>query len=106
MEISLLSLLRPLARARALTANLTETLAAQLGPRWQHAHPRPLRRTFLNRPGTLRETPRALVVELDPFPQQEALRPLVDGVNRARVELPGPGDTRRRLLMVLADDLP
>jgi len=91
---------------RALTANLTEILAAQLGPPWTHAHPRTLRRTFLNRPGTLRETPRALIVEVDRFPQQGALRPLVQAVNAARVQLPGPGGTRRRLLIVLADDVP
>ena len=90
---------------RAMTANLTETLAARLGPPWTHAHPRTLRRTFLNRPGTLRETPRALIVEVDRFPQQEALRPLVQAANAARVQIPGPGGTRRRLLLVLADDV-
>ena len=89
---------------RALAANLIEALGAQLGPPWTHAHPRTLRRTFLNRPGTLRETPQALVVELDRFPQQAALRPLVAAVNAARVQIPGPGGQRRRLLMVLADD--
>jgi hypothetical protein len=91
---------------KALTANLVEWLGTQLGRKWAHAHPRTLRRTFLNRPGTLRETPRALVVELDPFPQQEALRPLVDAVNRARVHLPGLGGKQRRLLMVMAGDMP
>jgi len=85
-----------------LVANLLEGLGARVGPRWRHAHPRTLRRTFLNRPGTLRETPRALVVELDPFPQQEALRPLVAAVNAARLQIPGPGGKARRLIMVLA----
>ena len=88
---------------RALGANLIEALGAQLGGRWRHAHPRTLRRTFLNRPGTLRETPRALVVELDPFPQQAVVRPLVDAVNRAKVQLPGRGGITRRLVMALAD---
>ncbi len=87
---------------KALTVNLTATFGAQLGRAWARAHPRTLRRTFFNRPGTLRETPRALVVELDPFPQQAALRALVDAVNRARVRIPAPGGTSRRLLMVLA----
>jgi len=91
---------------RALTANLTETLGARLGRSWARAHPRTLRRTFLNRPGTLRETPRALVVDLDPFPQQEALRPLVDAVNRARVRIPGPGGKSRRLVMVFVAGAP
>jgi len=87
---------------KVLVANLLEGLGARVGPRWRHAHPRTLRRTFLNRPGTLRETPRALVVELDPFPQQEALRPLVAAVNAARLQIPGPGGKARRLIMVLA----
>ncbi|MBI4416294.1 MAG: hypothetical protein HY557_04860 [Euryarchaeota archaeon] len=89
---------------KALAANLIEELGARLGPPWTHAHPRTLRRTFLNRPGTLRETPGALVVELEPFPEQAALQPLVDAVNAARVQIPGPGGRRRRLLMLLADD--
>ena len=73
--------------------------------RWQHAHPRTLRRTFLNRPGTLRETPEALLVELDWFPEQTVLRPLVDALNAARVQLPGPGGRHRRLFLALAEDL-
>lgn len=89
---------------KALAANLIERLGARLGPPWTHAHPRTLRRTFLTRPGTLRETPDTLLVELDWFPQQAALRPLVDALNAARVHLPGPGGRRRRLLMALADD--
>ena len=89
---------------RALAANLIEMLGARLEPPWTHAHPRTLRRTFLNRPGRLRETPESLLVELDWFPQQAALRPLVDALNAARIHLPGPGGRRRRLLMVLADD--
>jgi hypothetical protein len=89
---------------KVLAANLIERLGARLGPPWRHAHPRTLRRTFLNRPGTLRETPDTLLVELDWFPQQAALRPLVDALNAARVHLPGPGGRRRRLLMALADE--
>jgi hypothetical protein len=92
--------------ARALAANLIETLGARLGGPWRHAHPRTLRRTFLNRPGTLRETPQALVVELDRFPQQDALCPLVEAVNAARVRILGAGGKSRRLLMVLAEQGP
>ncbi len=91
---------------RALAANLIETLGARLGSPWPHAHPRTLRRTFLNRPGTLRETPQALVVELDRFPQEDTLRPLVNAINATRVQLPGPGGRQRRLLMVLAGEGP
>ena len=89
---------------KLLAANLIEQLGAQLGAPWRHAHPRTLRRAFLNRPGTLRETPDALVVELDRFPEQAALRPLVDALNAARVQIPGPGGRRRRLFMALADE--
>jgi hypothetical protein len=89
---------------KVLAANLIERLGARLGPPWRHAHPRTLRRTFLNRPGRLRETPESLLVELDWFPQQAALRPLVDALNAARIYLPGPGGRRRRLLIALAEE--
>ena len=89
---------------KALAANLIERLGARLGGPWTHAHPRTLRRTFLNRPGTLRETPAALLVELDWFPQQAALRPLVKALNAAQIQLPGPGGRRRRLLMALTEE--
>ena len=88
---------------KLLAANLIEALGAQVGGYWRHAHPRTLRRTFFTRPGTLRETRDALLVELDWFPEQEALRPLVDALNRAQVRLPGPGGRPRRLFMVLAE---
>lgn len=89
---------------KLLAANLTESLGAQLAGGWQHAHPRTLRRTFLNRPGTLRETPEALLVDLDWFPEREVLRPLVDALNAARAQLPGPGGRHRRLFLALADE--
>jgi hypothetical protein len=88
---------------KLLAANLTEQLGAQLGGSWRHAHPRTLRRTFLNRPGTLRETREALVVELDGFPEQEDFRPLVEAVNAAQVQLPGPGGRTRHLFLALAE---
>ncbi len=90
--------------SKLLAANVIDRLGARLGPPWGHAHPRTLRRTFLNRPGTLHETPDTLLVELDWFPEQAALRPLVDALNAARVRLPGPGRRRRRLLMALAEE--
>lgn len=89
---------------KLLAANLIESLGAQLGGGWRHAHPRTLRRTFLNRPGTLRETPEALLVALDWFPEQAVLRPLVDALNAARVQLPGPGGRHRRLFLALAEE--
>lgn len=92
------------AGTKLLAANLIDRLGARLGSPWRHAHPRTLRRTFLNRPGTLRETPDTLLVALDWFPEQAALRPLVDALNAAQVRLPGPGGRRRRLLIALADE--
>jgi hypothetical protein len=89
---------------KLLAANLIESFGAGLGGCWRHAHPRTLRRTFLNRPGTLRETPEALLVDLDWFPEQEVLRPLVEALNAARVQLPGPERRHRRLFLVLADE--
>jgi hypothetical protein len=103
---------RPVFRPAALTwaawtkllaANLSEQLGAHLGGPWRHAHPRTLRRTFLTRPGTLRETREALLVELDWFPEQEALRPLVDALNAAHIQLPGPGGRHRRLFMAMTE---
>ena len=44
-------------------------------------HMRTLRRMFFNRPGTLYQTPQALVVKMDPFRGQEALVPAIDGFN-------------------------
>ena len=88
---------------KLLAANLTEALGVQLGGPWRHAHPRTLRRTFFTRPGTLRETRDALVVEPDWFPEQETLRPLVDALNTAQVQLPGSGGRHRRLFMALAE---
>jgi len=89
---------------KLLAANLIEALGAQLGGCWRHAHPRTLRRTFFTRPGTLRETREALLVELDWFPEQEVLRPLVDAFNTAQVQLPGPGGRPRRLFLALAEE--
>jgi hypothetical protein len=46
-------------------------------------HGRTLRRMFFQRPGTLYQTPEALIVHLDPFGGQEALVPVVDEFNAA-----------------------
>jgi hypothetical protein len=40
------------AGTKLLVANLIEFLGARHGGCWRHAHPRTLRRTFLNQPGT------------------------------------------------------
>jgi hypothetical protein len=51
-------------------------------------HLRTLRRTIFNRPGSLYETPEALVVHLNRFASQEASAPLVDAFNAASHRLP------------------
>ena len=55
---------------------------------------------FFNRPGTLYETPEALIVHVDHFGGQEALIPLVDEFNAAGHRLPGLED--RRVVVSLA----
>jgi len=65
-------------------ANLSEELAGGYGG----SHVRTLRRTFFNRPGTLYQTPEALIVSLDPFAGQEALVPVIDEFNAQGHRLP------------------
>jgi len=63
-------------------------LAAGLTGDWAGSHVRTLRRMVFNRPGTVYETPTALLVQLDPFAGQEALVPVVDAFNDKRHRLP------------------
>jgi hypothetical protein len=72
----------------ALVYNAVADLAASLAGDFVGCHVRTLRRTFFNRPGTLYETPRALIVHLDRFGGQEALVPVVDAFNAAGHRLP------------------
>jgi hypothetical protein len=60
---------------------------------------RTLRRTFFNRPGTLYETPEALIVYLDPFTGQDELLPVIDDLNAANHRVPWLDN--RRLVMAL-----
>src|SRR5262249_53741288 len=60
----------------ALVYNAVGDLAAELPERYHRAHVGTLRRTFFNRSGRLYCTPEALIVYLDPFPEQQALVPL------------------------------
>ena len=57
----------------ALEYNAVGAFAAALAGEFSGCQVRTLRRLFFNRPGTLYETPEALVVRLDPFGAQEAL---------------------------------
>ena len=72
----------------ALVYNAVGDFASALAGDFEGCHVRTLRRMFFDRPGTLYETPEALIVHLDPFGGQEVLVPVVDALNAARHRLP------------------
>jgi hypothetical protein len=72
----------------ALVYNAVADLAAALPGGFAGSHVRTVRRQFFNRPGTLYQTPEALLVSLDPFRGQEALAPVVDAFNAEGHRLP------------------
>jgi hypothetical protein len=76
----------------ALVYNTVADLAEALDGDYQGSHLRTIRRTFFNRPGTLYQTPAALIVTLDPFRGQEALIPVIDEFNREGYRLPWLGN--------------
>ncbi|HKB36990.1 MAG TPA: hypothetical protein VKD72_11085 [Gemmataceae bacterium] len=76
----------------ALVYNAVADLAVELAGDYNDCHIRTLRRTFFNRPGTLYQTPQALIVSLDPFAGQQALTPVIDEFNAAGHRLPWLGD--------------
>ena len=84
----------------ALVYNGVADLAEQLVGNFQGSHVRTLRRMFFNRPGTLYETPEALIVHVDRFGGREPLIPLVDAFNAAGHRLPWLED--RRVVVSLA----
>ena len=84
----------------ALMYNAVADLAQTLGPDHVGDHVRTLRRKFFNRPGTIYETPEALIVYLDPFPGQDELQPVIDNLNAGNHRLPWLDN--RRLVMSLA----
>jgi hypothetical protein len=81
----------------ALVYNALADLASWLPECFHGAHVGTLRRTFLERPGRLYQTPEALIVYLDPFAGQQALVPAIDIVNEQRCRLPWL-DNRRLVL--------
>jgi hypothetical protein len=72
----------------ALVYNAAADWARSLAGDWEGCHVRTLRRAFWNRPGTLYQTPEALIVQLDRFGGQESLEPVVDAFNAAGHRLP------------------
>jgi hypothetical protein len=77
-----------------LVYNAVGDLSAGLGQAWEGSHVRTIRRTFLNRPGRVYGTPTTLVVQLDPFAEQQALVPLIDAFNAQAHRLPWFEDRR------------
>ena len=72
----------------ALVYNALSNVAVELAGNFTGCHIRRLRRRFFNRPGTLYQTPEALIVCLDPFKGQEALIPVIDDFNDEARRLP------------------
>jgi len=78
----------------ALVYNAVADLAGDLAGDESGSHVGTLRRKFINRPGTLYQTPAALIVNLDPFGGQEAMTPVIDDFNAAGHRLPWLDDRR------------
>jgi hypothetical protein len=72
----------------ALLYNAVGDFATALAGDYRGSHIQTLRRQFFNRPGSLYETPMALVVRLERFAGQEALIPVIDAFNAAAHRLP------------------
>jgi hypothetical protein len=72
----------------ALVYNAVADLTLGLPESYRGAHLATLRRAFINRPGQVYLTPEAVIVYFDPFRGQEALLPVIDGVNAEQVRLP------------------
>jgi hypothetical protein len=72
----------------ALVYNAVGDLAGELAGDYVGSHIGTMRRIVFNRPGTLYQTPEALIVSLDPFSGQEALIPVIDEFNEQAHRLP------------------
>jgi len=88
----------------ALVYNAVADLAVGLPQRYHGAHVSTLRRTFFNQPGRIYVTPKALIVQINPFSRQETLAPLINSVNKNDCRVPWLND--RRLVMSLAPPTP
>ena len=83
----------------ALVYNAVADLSCGLAGDFSGSHVGTLRRKFINRPGTLYQTPEALIVSLDPFRGQDELLPVIDALNAGTHRLPWLDN--RRLVMSL-----
>ncbi len=86
----------------ALVYNAVADFAEELDGDFEGCHVRTLRRKFFNRPGRLYSTPEAMIVYLDPFAGQDALIPVIDDFNAARLRLPWLEN--RQVVMSLSPD--
>lgn len=73
---------------RCLVFNLMSLFAQAMGGKYAKMWAGTLLRKFIRRPATLYLIGKELHVVFDPFPDQEALRPLLDRLNARRVALP------------------
>jgi len=73
---------------RCLVFNLMSLFARAVGGEYAKMWAGTLLRKFIRRPATLYLVGKELHVIFDPFPGQEALRPLLDSLNAKRVALP------------------
>jgi hypothetical protein len=88
----------------ALVYNAIGNMAVELAGDYNGSHIGTMRRNFLERPGTLYLTPKALVVSLDAFSGQEALIPWIDEFNEQGHRLPWFDD--RHLVVSLTPQSP
>ena len=86
----------------ALVYNAVGDFASSLAGDHVGSHVRTLRRQFFNRPGSLYETPEALVACLERFAGQEALIPVIDDFNATEHRLPWLED--RQVVISLTPD--
>jgi hypothetical protein len=88
----------------ALVYNAVADLTGLLDGDFAGSHVRTIRRMFINRPGTMYQTPEALLVCFDPFAGQEALIPAIDQFNAQEHRLPWLGN--RLVVLCLSPHLP
>jgi hypothetical protein len=73
---------------RCQTYNLMTSFAQALGDVYQRMWAGTLLRLFIRRPATLYLVDKELHVVFDPFPEQQALQPLLDKLNSERITIP------------------
>jgi len=77
---------------RCLVFNLMSRFAQMMGGEYARMWAGTLLRKFIRRPATLYLIGKELHVVFDPFPDQDALQPLLDELNAKRTELPWLND--------------